>query len=153
MTTYTYPVGAPSYDADGYRSRRLAVLDRAAGTGLVPAALLARWERALEEVSLWRFPTCVTHGPLEGHDVFWNGHVSAISSWENASVSDPADDFAWLTAVGAPGTMRPISLVRGVWGEACSLSPVQIAKSTPGATSKATYRGLVKSGWMSNRFR
>lgn len=95
-------VGAPSYDADGYRSRRLAVLDRAAGTGLVPAALLARWERALEEVSLWRFPTCVTHGPLEGHDVFWNGHVSAISSWENASVSDPADDFAALWVLAAP---------------------------------------------------
>lgn len=94
--------GAPSYDADGYRSRRLAVLDRAAGTGLVPAALLARWERALEEVSLWRFPTCVTHGPLEGHDVFWNGHVSAISSWENASVSDPADDFAALWVLAAP---------------------------------------------------
>ncbi|GAB3756041.1 hypothetical protein GCM10027599_20620 [Yimella radicis] len=94
-------VGVPSYDCDGYRSRRLAILDRAAGTGLVPSGLLARWERALEEVSLWRFPTCVTHGPLEGHDVFWgSGKVCAIASWENAAVCDPADDFAalWVLA-------------------------------------------------------
>ncbi len=93
-------VGIPSYDADSYRSRRLAVLDRAAGTGLVPAALLARWERALEEVSLWKFVTCLAHGPLEGQHVQWADGVRALSAWENACVSDPADDFAalWVQA-------------------------------------------------------
>lgn len=97
--------GIPSYDADGYRSRRLAILDRAAGTGLVPSALLARWERALEEVSLWRFPTCLTHGPIEGQDVFWNaasGRIVAIAGWENAAVADPADDFAAIWALAPP---------------------------------------------------
>ena len=36
--------GLPSYDADAYRSRRLADLDRAAETGRVPTTLLTRWE-------------------------------------------------------------------------------------------------------------
>lgn len=92
--------GVPSYDADSYRARRLATLDRAASTGLVPSALLARWERALEEVSLWRFPTCITHGTLEGQDVFADDQVRGIAAWENAAVSDPADDFAalWVLA-------------------------------------------------------
>ncbi|NHN56486.1 phosphotransferase [Calidifontibacter sp. DB0510] len=89
--------GVPAYDADGYRARRLATLDRAATTGLVPSGLLARWERALEEVSLWKFATCVTHGPLEGHDVLSDGgEVRAITGWERAAVGDPADDFAAL---------------------------------------------------------
>ncbi|WP_460468288.1 phosphotransferase [Calidifontibacter terrae] len=89
----------PVYDADSYRSRRLAVLDRAAGTGLVPSGLLTRWERALEEVTLWRFPTCITHGPLEARDVLVDDHVRAITGWENASVADPADDFAAIVAL------------------------------------------------------
>ena len=42
--------GMPSYDADAYRTRRLAELDRAAETGRVPTTLLARWEAALEDV-------------------------------------------------------------------------------------------------------
>ncbi|MBC9956068.1 phosphotransferase [Yimella sp. cx-51] len=91
-------VGVPSYDSDAYRTRRLATLDRAAATGLVPSGLLTRWERALEEVSLWRFPTCLTHGPLEGHHVYGGDEVSGIGAWENACVADPADDFAALWA-------------------------------------------------------
>ena len=47
--------GLPSYDADAYRTRRLADLDRAAETGRVPTTLLTRWESALEDVTLWRF--------------------------------------------------------------------------------------------------
>jgi len=43
--------GLPSYDADAYRSRRLADLDRAAETGRVPTTLLTRWETALEDVT------------------------------------------------------------------------------------------------------
>ena len=61
--------GLPSYDADTYRTRRLSDLDRAAATGHVPTGLLARWERSLEDVSLWRFAPTPTHGDLAGSHV------------------------------------------------------------------------------------
>lgn len=102
--------GLPSYDADAYRARRLAALDRAAETGLVPTGLLARWERALEEVALWRFHTRVTHGPLEATHVGYDedGEVVAITGWEEACLSDPAVDFAPLWAIAAPGTFDTV---------------------------------------------
>ena len=61
--------GLPSYDADAYRTRRLADLDRAAETGRVPTTLLTRWEAALEDVTLWRFAPTATHGDLTGDQV------------------------------------------------------------------------------------
>ncbi|RNI21064.1 phosphotransferase [Flexivirga caeni] len=95
--------GLPAYDADAYRARRLATLDRAAATGHVPPGLLSRWERALEEVALWKFATCTVHGPLEGSHVLVDGNeVSAITGWEQAAVSDPATDFAVLSVLAEP---------------------------------------------------
>ncbi len=92
--------GLPTYDADGYRALRLAALDRAATTGHVPATLLTRWERALEEVTLWRFATCVTHGTLEGaHVLADDDAITAIDHWERAGVADPAEDFGALLAL------------------------------------------------------
>lgn len=89
--------GLPSYDAETYRQRLLADLDRAADTKRVPSALLSRWEEALEAPGLWRFSTCVTHGPLRGEDVLVDeGEVSAVTGWEHAGVADPARDFSLL---------------------------------------------------------
>ncbi|MGV1007060.1 MAG: phosphotransferase [Dermatophilaceae bacterium] len=95
--------GVPAYDADTYRSRHLADLDRAASTGHVPAALLQRWERALEDVTLWRFAPVPTHGRVDGRALLAvfdsdgdarSGHVRAMTGWEDAKVADPADDLA-----------------------------------------------------------
>ena len=103
--------GLASYDADTYRTRRLSDLDRAAATGHVPARLLTRWERALEEVSLWRFAPTPTHGDLTGDEVLavfddnddaTTGHVRGLTGWENAKVADPADDFATLVTQTTP---------------------------------------------------
>lgn len=97
--------GLPSYDADTYRTRRLSDLDRAAATGHVPTGLLARWERSLEDVSLWRFAPTPTHGALTGAHVLavfdddrdaGTGRVRGLTGWEAAKVADPADDFAAL---------------------------------------------------------
>ena len=97
--------GLPSYDADTYRTRRLSDLDRAAATGHVPAALLARWEGSLEDVSLWRFAPTPTHGDLTGDEVLVvfdddedaaTGRIRGLTGWEDAKVADPADDFAAL---------------------------------------------------------
>jgi macrolide phosphotransferase len=94
--------GLPAYDADTYRTRRLSELDRAAATGHVPTGLLARWEKLLEDVTLWRFAPTPTHGDLTGEQVLVvfdddqdaaTGRVKAMTGWEAAKVADPADDF------------------------------------------------------------
>ena len=94
--------GLPSYSADDYRRRHLAMLDEAAQSGRIPRVLLRRWEAALENVSLWRFTPVVCHASLSEESVIMaHGQVSAIVDWAGAQIADPADDLAWLVA-GAP---------------------------------------------------
>jgi macrolide phosphotransferase len=109
--------GLPSYDPDTYRTRRLSDLDRAAATGHVPAGLLARWERSLEDVSLWRFAPTPTHGDLTGDDVLAvfddesdaaTGHIRGMTGWENAKVADPADDFATLVTSASAAALDSV---------------------------------------------
>ncbi len=102
--------GLTSYDPDTYRTRRLADLDRAAATGHVPTELLSRWERCLEEVSLWRFAPTPTHGDLAGDEVLAvfdaddaaTGRIRGLTGWQDAKVADPADDFATLVTQASP---------------------------------------------------
>lgn len=90
-------VGLPAYSADEYRQRRLSDVDRAAQTGHVPAALLARWERELEKVAQWRFVPTLVHGDLaREHVLVHEGALSGIIDWADACVADPADDLAWV---------------------------------------------------------
>jgi len=109
--------GLPSYDADTYRTRRLSDLDRAAATGHVPTGLLARWERSLEDVSLWRFAPTPTHGDLTGDDVLAvfdddgdaaTGRIRGLTGWEDAKVADPADDFAALVTQASPAAFDSV---------------------------------------------
>jgi macrolide phosphotransferase len=89
----------PVYTAPEFRGRRLAELDRAAATAHVPAGLLARWERALEEAGAWRFTPCVVHGDLAAENVLVAGdEVVGLLGWGQTRVADPADDLAWLVA-------------------------------------------------------
>jgi len=93
--------GLPSYSAEEYRARRMVELDSAAGTGHVPARLLARWETALEDVGRWRFQPALVHGDLVAeHVLVHDGQVVGMLDWADAKVADPADDLAWV-AVGA----------------------------------------------------
>jgi len=109
--------GLTSYDPDTYRTRRLSDLDRAAATGHVPTGLLSRWERSLEEVSLWRFAPTLTHGDLTGDEVLavfeddddaTTGRVRGLTGWENAKVADPADDFATLVTQASPSALDSV---------------------------------------------
>jgi aminoglycoside phosphotransferase (APT) family kinase protein len=109
--------GLPTYDADTYRIRRLSDLDRAAESGRVPAALLARWERALENVNLWRFAPTPIHGGLTGDQVLAafddqddasSGRIKGVTGWEGAKVADPADDFAALVVEASPEAMDTV---------------------------------------------
>ncbi len=99
--------GLPAYEAQAYRKRHLAEIDRGAATGRVPAGLLARWEEALDDVRLWRFAPTPIHGSLSGSTLLVSfpdpkdagrATIRGVTGWESAQVADPADDFAALVA-------------------------------------------------------
>lgn len=101
--------GLPVYDADAYRARRLSEVDEAARTGFVPTSLLRRWERALEDVSLWRFVPTVVHGDLSAEHVLCDGdEPTGVLGWAEAKVADPADDLAWLLVAAPQEAVDPI---------------------------------------------
>ncbi|MGQ7297361.1 phosphotransferase [Quadrisphaera sp. KR29] len=101
--------GLPVWSASEVRDRRLSELDRAAATGRVPARLLARWERALEEVRWWRFSPVVVHGDLDGTRVLTDGReVTGITGWGSLSVGDPADDLGWLAAAAPTEALEAV---------------------------------------------
>lgn len=101
--------GLPVYEADEYRRRRLAELDEAARTGFVPAFLLRRWERALEDVSLWHFQPTVVHGDLSAEHVLCDQDAPVgVLAWSEAMVADPADDLAWLLVAAPQPAVDPI---------------------------------------------
>jgi aminoglycoside phosphotransferase (APT) family kinase protein len=102
-------VEMPVYSAEEYRQRRLAEVDRAAGTGHVPSRLLSRWEQALERATAWRFVPTVVHGELDGDSALVEGNeVSGIVDWAQARVADPADDFAWLANALEPELFQTV---------------------------------------------
>ena len=89
----------PGYSAERVRQRRLNELDAAAATGQVPPLLLRRWERAMEDTSLWGFAPTVVHGDLHEDNLLIEGdRVMAVTGWTDLHVGDPADDLAWLIA-------------------------------------------------------
>lgn len=92
--------GLPTYTADEVRQRKLNELDTAAATGKIPSRLLRRWEHAMEDVSLWRFNATVVHGSFDEEQVQVIGsRITAVKGWTDLHVGDPAEDFAWLSAV------------------------------------------------------
>lgn len=92
--------GLPTYTADEVRQRKLNELDTAAATGRVPSRLLRRWEHAMEDVSLWRFNATVVHGDFDEEQLqVSHSSITAVKGWTDLHVGDPADDFAWLSAI------------------------------------------------------
>lgn len=108
--------GAPVFDAQDHRERRLAMLDRAAETGHVPTGLLARWEQAFDAKALWRFTPTAVHGALQGRsfrvafadDDAASGRVVAVTGWAQAAVTDPAQDFACLVDQAPPPAVESV---------------------------------------------
>ena len=101
--------GLPAYSAEEYRQRRLSEVDEAAQTGKVPATLLRRWERSLENVSLWRFRPTVTHTSLSAETLLVrSGQVSALTDFFEVQVGDPADDLSWLLATAPQESVESI---------------------------------------------
>ena len=95
-------IGLPTYTAIECRDRNLALLDEAAREVAIPAALWSRWEAALEDVSLWRFPSAPIHGDIQERCLsVKRGSLLAIGGWTSAHVGDPALDIAWVQATAS----------------------------------------------------
>ena len=89
--------GLPDFDAVAILHRKVAELDRIAATGRVPADLLNRWERAMEDVNLFRYRPTVLHGGISSASIHLAGQrVVGLSGWHNLRIGDPAEDFVWL---------------------------------------------------------
>ncbi|MGB5953082.1 MAG: phosphotransferase [Ornithinimicrobium sp.] len=114
----------PVFDAAAHRERQISELDRAAATGMVPTGLLARWEHAFGAEALWKFSATPVHGSLDGgaflvafaDDDASSARVLALTHWDQACVTDPAQDFAamvdQLTPAAFESVLESYSLAR-----------------------------------------
>lgn len=94
--------GLPRRSAEEAREGAIEVIDRAADTGRLPAALVRRWEEATDDDTLWRFAPTVVNGQL-GADSFLviGDRVTGVVGWSGLAQDDPARDLHWvLTATG-----------------------------------------------------
>lgn len=100
-TSFVTDAGLPVLSASELLRANLVIMDRASSTGLVPGALLGRWESATEDSVLWQFAPTVVNGSLSADSILVEGHeVSGILGWQGLSVGDPARDLFWL--LGSP---------------------------------------------------
>lgn len=96
-TSVVADAGLPVLSASECLRSCVTVMDRAAATGLVPAALLGRWERASEDPSLWQFQPTVINGALSADSLLSaDGAVTGILGWQDLRVGDPARDVQWI---------------------------------------------------------
>jgi macrolide phosphotransferase len=96
-TSFVADSGLPVLSALECLRSCVTILDRAAATGLVPAALLSRWEAATEETRLWQFQPTVINGSLSADSLlFAGGEVTGVLGWQELRVGDPARDLSWL---------------------------------------------------------
>ncbi|TFC00760.1 phosphotransferase [Cryobacterium mannosilyticum] len=104
-TAFVGTAGLPQQSAEECRTSTIELIDRAAATGYLPAALLRRWELATDDDSLWQFAPCVVHGSMSAESfLISDDAVSGVLGWSALSVGDPARDLNWLLASrGAAG--------------------------------------------------
>ena len=89
--------GLPELDATAILHGKVAEVDRIAATGKVPSGLLSRWEKALEDVALYRFHPTVIHGSINQDSLRLTGQeISGVTNWSQLSIGDPAEDLRYL---------------------------------------------------------
>jgi macrolide phosphotransferase len=98
-TAFIGDAGLVQQSALECRTSTIDLIDRAAGTGKLPAALLRRWELATDDHTLWQFTPTVIHGSLSAESfLISDDAVCAVLGWSALSVGDPARDINWLLA-------------------------------------------------------
>ncbi len=103
-TSFVVDAGLPGLSAVDGRRAALALIDRAAATGLVPAALLQRWEAASGESALWQYTPTVINGSFGSDSVLVaSERMTGVLGWHGLRVGDPALDLQWLLGATMPG--------------------------------------------------
>lgn len=104
-TSFIADAGLPVRSAVDTLHAAMTVMDRASATGLVPAALVGRWEGAAEDSALWQFAPTVVNGSISADSLLVAGdRVSGMLGWQTLSVGDPAQDLFWILGSRNPGT-------------------------------------------------
>jgi macrolide phosphotransferase len=98
-TSFVADAGLPVLTAAECLRSCITIMDRAAATGLLPAALIGRWERATEDGKLWQFAPTVINGSLTADSFLTaDDQVTGVLGWQDLRVADPARDLQWLLA-------------------------------------------------------
>ncbi len=118
-TSFVADAGLPVLTAGECLRSCVTIADRAAATGLLPAALIGRWERASEDAALWQFQPTVINGALGADSILSaDGVVTGMLGWQDLRVADPARDLQWLIGSHSEGIIDSAfdaySQVRGV---------------------------------------
>ncbi len=99
----------PAYTVTDIQRRLLSDLDEGMQTRKLPKALFSRWEKMIEDVSLWRLTPCVIHANLSADSFYVKSYmVSGIVDFTNMHIGDPAEDFAWLFGVASSDTLNRV---------------------------------------------
>jgi len=102
-TSFVSDAGLPVLTPGEILRGLMTVMDRASATGLVPAALLDRWERASEDSALWPFAPTVINGSISADSFLCvDSAVAGVLGWNNLSVGDPARDLYWALGASQP---------------------------------------------------
>lgn len=100
-TSFVADAGLPVQSPAEILRSSLTIMDRASATGLVPGALLGRWESASEDSALWQFAPTVVNGALSADSLLSHGdEVVGLLGWHGLRVDDPARDLFWT--LGSP---------------------------------------------------
>ncbi|WP_200953387.1 phosphotransferase [Agromyces sp. Root81] len=96
-TGFIADAGLPRQTAAEAHDAVVELIDRAADTGHLPAALLRRWEEATDDAALWRFRPTVVNGALAADSLLVDGDaVTGLIGWSALAQGDPARDLHWL---------------------------------------------------------
>ncbi len=96
-TSFVADAGLPVLSSGECLRAAITVMDRAAATALVPAALIARWEKAAEDAKLWQFQPTVINGDLTAASFLSADEaVTGVLGWQELRVGDPARDLQWV---------------------------------------------------------
>ncbi len=103
-TSLVTDAGLPALTAAEAQHACLTLIDRAISTGLVPAALVRRWQAAGDDAGLWQFTPAVINGDLSADSFLaTSADVSGILGWHDLRVGDPARDLAWVLGTRREG--------------------------------------------------
>lgn len=103
-TSLVTDAGLPQFSAADAQRACLVVIDRAIATGLVPAALMERWQRAVDDSGLWQFTPTVINGDLSSESFLADSaRVTGVLGWHELRIGDPARDLFWVLGTRREG--------------------------------------------------